>query len=94
MYTHAMELKLLCVVFSFSCHLYIACRLVSKLQEAGGFHLANEQVKKFKGTTAGAMASPMQSRRSRRKSGIFTTNVSNVSKLYVCVWWHMWKPLV
>ena len=74
-----MKLKVLCLVLSFLSHLYIACRLVSKLQEAGGFPLASEQVKKLKGTTAGSTASPMQSRRARRKSGIFNTNVSNVS---------------
>jgi len=65
--------------------LYIASRLVSKLQDAAGFNLANEQAKKFKGTTAGATASPMQNRRTRRKSGIFATNVSNVIKGYMCV---------
>lgn len=76
---------MLCLVLSFSCHLYIACRLVSKLQDAAGFHLATEQVKKFKGTTAGATASPLQNRRTRRKSGIFATNVSNVIIGYMCV---------
>lgn len=55
---------------------YTACRLVAKVQDAGVIHIASEQVKKFKGVTSSANASPMQSRRMRRKSGIFNTNVS------------------
>lgn len=68
---------------SYACYDYticssfnIACRLVAKVQDAGGLHIATEQVKKFKGVPSGATASPMQNRRLRRKSGIFNTNVS------------------
>lgn len=61
------------------CILFIdctACRLVAKAQDGGVPHIASEQIKKFKGVPSGATASPMQNRRVRRKSGIFTTNVS------------------
>ena len=57
-------------------NIYIACRLVAKVQDTGVIQIANEQVKKFKGVPNSANSSPMQSRRMRRKSGIFNTNVS------------------
>ena len=63
--------------------IYTACRLVAKVQDAGGVHIASETLKKFKGVPSGASASPMQSRRMRRKSGIFNTNVRK------CVKWHV-----
>ena len=56
--------------------IYAACRLVAKVQDAGGIHIGSETLKKFKGVPSGVSASPMQSRRMRRKSGIFNTNVS------------------